>query len=118
MAIPISPRPSTPTTYVAGRITLPANTVQNLLVLIQRQLDPNCPGGPREVRLTVVSGGNIYIGAASPLGGALSATNCAYSLAAGQSRTYKSNYPGSNVALGNLQVLASSATQLNVEVQA
>ena len=115
MSLP--PAPSTPPAYVAGSVTLPANAVKGLLELIQSQLDPNCPGGPRELQLAVGSGGNVYVGAYSRIAGPLSSTNWAYSLGAGEARVYRSTYPGSNVPLGNLEVLADSAAVLHVEVQ-
>jgi len=108
--------PSTPAAYVAGTLALLPNAVANLLQLIQIQLDPNCPGGPREVQIIVGSGGNVYVGAYSKIAGPLSNTNYAYSLSAGAIRVYRSAYPGANVPLANLQVLADSAAVLNIEV--
>jgi hypothetical protein len=107
----------TPVPYVAGTVTLAANVVASLLNLIQIQLDENCSGGPRELSLYVSSGGTIYIGAMSPIGGRLSTTNWAHQLTAGQTKIYRSNYPGAQVPLGNLQVLSTgSSATLHVEV--
>ena len=59
------------------------------------------------------------MGAASPIGGALSDTNYAYKLTAtSPTRVYRSTYPGNSTPLGALQVLAASAAVLHVEVQA
>ena len=114
------PQPAVPVPYVAGRLTLTANVVGDLLTLIADQLEWNCPGAPVELALTAdtSNGGPIYMGAASRLGGPLSATNWGYVLLPGDMRVYQSTYPGSNTPLGRLQVLAASQAFLHVEVQA
>lgn len=103
--------------YVAGSLTLAPNVVVGLLDLIRDKLDSLCPGGVREMRLFVRSGGNVYVGAFSKIAGPLSANNFGYSLSAGDHRVYQSSYPGSNVPLGHIQLLADSSSVLNVEVQ-
>jgi len=119
VAAAIQPRPSVPVPYVAGRVQLVANTVANLLTLVQQYLEPDCPGAAVEVALTADAGnsGNIYLGAYSYLGGPLTATNWGYELKPGDVRVYQSTYPGSSTPLGAVQVLATSAAVLHVEVQ-
>ena len=56
---------SLPAPYVAGKITVPANTVVNLLDLIQQQVQVNCPGTCAEFMLTADTGNtgcHRYIG--------------------------------------------------------
>lgn len=120
MAAAIQPRPSVPPPYVAGRVLLAANTVVSLLELVQRQLEPNCPGAAVEVALTadVNNPGSVYLGAHSYLAGPLTATNWGYELRPGDVRVYQSTYPGSSTPLGALQILATSQSWLHVEVQA
>ena len=115
----------TPTaSYVAGKIDLTAGVVGNLLDMIRdpiNGINPNCPGSATEftLRADPANAGAIAVGAASPVGGPLSATNYAYLLTAtSPPRIYRSTYPGNSTPLGDLQVLASSAAILHVEVQA
>ena len=119
MAAAIQPRPSVPVPYVAGRVVLVANTVANLLTLVQGQLEPDCPGAAVEVALTAdaANGGSVYLGAYSYLGGPLTATNWGYELKPGDVRVYQSTYPGSSTPLGAVQVLATGQAWLHVEVQ-
>jgi hypothetical protein len=112
---PPPPIPSVPPPYVGGTVWTPAGTVANLLLLIQQQLAPNCPGTCVEFRLEADA--EVYVGAASSIGGALTTTNYAYALAAATPRLYRSNFAGSSTPIGDLQVLASVATALHVEVQ-
>jgi hypothetical protein len=112
--------PLFPAGYVAGTITIgagQAGTPQQLLALIQAQLDPNCPGAGQEVTLQSDSTGALYIGRASSLAGALSATNFGYVLPAGiSSRTYRTSFPGSHSPVGDLQVFMASTGTFHVEV--
>jgi len=119
VATAIQPRPSVPVPYVAGRVELEANTVANLLVLIQGQLELDCPGAAVEVALTAdaANSGSVYLGAYSHLGGPLTASNWGYELKPGDVRVYQSTYPGSSTPLGALQVLAASQAVVHVEVQ-
>lgn len=110
---PLPPIPHIPPPYVGGTVVIPAGSPVNLLLLIQQQLQPNCPGTCVQLRLTADSA--MFIGAASFYGGPLSASNYAYELQAGQEKIYRSAYPGSSCPLGDLQVLGSGP--LNVEVQ-
>jgi hypothetical protein len=111
-------KPHTPPAYVAGRVTLTAGQVTNLLALVQAQLEPNCPGAAVEVAVTADAnnGGNVVVGAASRLGGPLSASNWGFALLPGDVRVYQSNFPGSSTPLGAIQVLATGAATLHVEV--
>jgi hypothetical protein len=112
---------SIPAAYVAGSITVPANVVSNLLVLIQQQLAPNCPGSPTEFRLEANPGSpNVNVGAASQLSGPLTATNYSYQLIpSGPPRIYRSSYPGNNTPLGELQLFSGGLLSLvHVEVVA
>ena len=119
MAAALSPRPSVPSPYVAGRIGVPAGTPVNLLGLIQAQLDPNCPGTAVELQIVADRANTVpvYVGAYSRLAGPLSASNWGSELLAGDGRVYASTYPGSSVPLGQLQVFAAAQAWLHVEVQ-
>jgi hypothetical protein len=116
----VMPNPSIPVGYVAGTLILPLNAPLSLLLLIQNQLEPDCPGSATELQLIAGAGSQLYFGAASRVGGPLSPTNYAYQLQPGFARLYRSTYPGNSVPLGELQVYAAgnSATYLYVEVQA
>lgn len=100
--------PSTPPSYLAGAVKVAFNKVSNLMVLIQAQLAPNCPGAAHQVRLTSNRHNDditILIGAASVIGGPLSKTNYGVRLAPGQMELYLSSYPGASAPIGDLQVL-------------
>jgi hypothetical protein len=115
----MTPSPTVPAAYVAGTITLPANTVANVLALIQAQLAPNCPGAGIEFQISADASNTapVQAGARSQLGGAVSATNWAYQLAAGgAARGYRAAYPGTYTPLGELQVFSTAAAILHVEV--
>lgn len=107
--------------YVGGSITITANTVSNLINLIQAQLDKNCPACPAELNLYADDANTtpIYGGALSPIGGALSAANYAWKispLGLSNNRYTIGGYPGSNVMLGRLFVLSTATAVLHVEV--
>ena len=113
------PSPTVPAGYVAGSITVPANTVANVLALIQAQLAANCPGTAVEFQIAADVGNAqpVKAGAASKIGGVLSATNWAYELLpGGAARGYRSAYPGTNTPIGDLQVLSTAIAVLHVEV--
>lgn len=115
----LPPSPSIPAPYVAGSVWVPAQ-VANLLELIQQQLAPNCPGTAVEFVIAADEGNAdpVLVGAASALGGPLTEENYAFKLtAAGPPRIYRSTYPGTSTPIGELQVLAASASMLHVEVQ-
>lgn len=114
------PNPTVPAPYVAGTITVPSGTVSNVLALVQAQLAPNCPGTAVEFQIAAdaANAQNVYVGAASQLGGPLSATNWAYILTpGGTARGYRSSYPGTSTPLGEIQVLSTASAILHVEVQ-
>ena len=108
-------------TYVAGTITISAGqagTPQNLLLLIQAQLDAQCPGAAQEVTIQTDASGSLYVGRYN-LVGALSTTNYGYLLSSGSpgaSRTYRSSFPGNNSPVGDLWVLMTGAGTFHVEV--
>jgi hypothetical protein len=110
---PLPPIPSIPPAYVGGTVVVPGGSPQNLLLLIQQQLQPNCPGTCVQFRLEADS--DMFVGAYSFYGGPLSASNFAYELVPGVPRIYQSAYPGSSTPIGDLQVLGAGA--LHVEVQ-
>ena len=113
------PTPSIPAPYVAGSVTLPAGTPQNLLTLIQQQITPNCPASAVELQLwaDAANSGSIIVGAASTLHGSLSDTNYAYKLTpTATPRVYRSTYPGQSVPLGDLQVLSINGGSLRLEL--
>ena len=113
--------PSIPAPYVAGHIQLEPGVVLNLLELIQKHLQKNCPGSATELRLEADHGnfGSIYVGSASAIGGPLTTQNCAYRLTPSSGpRIYRSTYPGSSVPIGDLQVRCQMGCGLRVEVQA
>lgn len=112
--------PSVPAPYVPGSVFVPAGEVWSLLLLIQQQLSPNCPGSSVEFALSAddTNSGPVLVGGASTLGGPLSETNYAYQLQPdGPARVYQSTYPGGNTPVGELQVLAPAGGYLHVEVQ-
>lgn len=114
-----SRNPSIPAPYVAGNISVPANTVSNLLSLIQATIAVNCPGTSSELQLIADSSNTapVFVGAANAAG-PLSATNYAYQLTAtGPPRVYRSAYPGTNTPIGELQVFSTAVSVLHVEVQ-
>lgn len=104
---------------MAGSITLAANTVANVLQLIQAQLADNCPGTAVEFQISAdeTNAQPVMAGAASKIGGPLSATNWAYELKPGcTARGYRSTYPGTSTPIGELQVFSTAAAILHVEV--
>jgi len=111
--------PLLPSGYVAGTITISsgqAGTPQQLLTLIQTQLDANCPGAGQEVTLQADgNSGALYVGRAN-LVGALSTSNYGYVLQPGNSRTYRSSFPGNSSPVGDLQVFMVAAGVFHVEV--
>lgn len=110
--------PLLPSGYVGGTITISAgqaNAPQQLLALIQAQLDKNCKGAGYEITIQATTA-SVYIGRESPLGGPLSATNYAYVLLAGSSRTYRSSFPGEHSPVGDLQVFMTATGSFQVEV--
>jgi hypothetical protein len=117
----MTPSAAVPVPYVAGTLTVPANTVMNVLALIQAQLAPNCPGTAVEFQINAdaTNTGNVYVGAASQFGGAVSASNWAYQLTpGGEARGYRSTYPGTNTPLGEIEVFSPAPAILHIELQA
>jgi hypothetical protein len=106
--------PSIPAPYVGGTIFVPAGVPSNILQLIQQQLQPNVTGSSAEFKLTADDA--VFVGAASAIGGPLSDTNYAYELLPGETRLYRTSFPGDNTPIGDLQVFASAAAVLHVEV--
>ena len=108
--------PQIPAAYVGGSVFAPAGEATSLLLLIQMQLSPNCPGTSAEFSLSADS--SVFVGAASQIGGPLTATNYAFQLASGDPpRIYRSTYPGNNTPIGELQVLAPGGAWLHIEAQ-
>lgn len=114
-AVPMPATTAIPAPYVGGTIVVPAGQPANLLQLIQQQLQPNCPGSSVELVLSAES--SVFIGSASAIGGPLSDTNYAFELLPGTPRIYRSGYPGNSTPIGDLQVFATAAAELHVEVQ-
>lgn len=113
--------PATPVGYIAGNISLAANTVSNLLTLIQQQLEPNCPGTAVEFQIAADAGNTqvVNVGARSRIGGPVSAINWAYQLVAGgTARGYRSVYPGANTPIGQLQLFSTAAAVIHCEIVA
>jgi hypothetical protein len=107
--------PLFPAGYVGGMITLSDSNPQQLLALIQAQLDPNCPGAGAEINLQAGSG-TLFVGRSSPIAGELSPTNFGYQLFAGDSRTYRTSFPGNHSPVGDLEVLMVGGGTFSVEV--
>lgn len=104
--------------YTAGTISISAGKVSNLLAVIQAQLEPNQSGGALGITITAdqANAGTVYVGAASTLGGPLSAVNYGYALnPTGQS--YR-NTPGAGFAapVGQIQLLSPQSAILHVEI--
>ena|SRR5215475_5973893 len=111
---------SVPAPYVAGTITLEPNTSYDLLELIQKHLEIDCPGASVEFLLSAdpTNMAPIWVGAVSRIGGKLTVKNSAYNLTPmAPPRLYRSSYPGSSTAIGRLQVLSEAPAKLHVEVQ-
>lgn len=109
--------PQIPAAYVGGSVFATAGQVTSLLVLIQYQLSPNCPGTSAEFSISAQDA-SVFVGAASALGGPLSDINYAYELTpGGPPRIYRSSFPGNNTPIGELQVLSPTGGYINVEVQ-
>jgi hypothetical protein len=107
--------PLFPSALVSGTLTIADSNPHLLLALIQAQLDPNCKGSGYEVTLSADSS-TVYVGRPSPIAGALSTSNYGYALQPGQSRTYRSSFPGEHSPVGDLQVLISGGGTLHAEV--
>lgn len=103
--------------YVAGRIGVPVG-LWNLLGLIRSSLELYCSGSCYELAITADADNStsLYLGAMSPGGGALSATNFGYELEPGQVRHYYAAFPGATVPLGAIQIFATSLGYAHVEV--
>jgi hypothetical protein len=117
----MTPNAAVPCPYVAGTITLAANTVASLLELVQTQLAPNCPGTAVEFQVAAdaANTSSVYAGAASNVRGPLSVTNWAYQLTpGGAARGYRAAFPGTNTPLGQLQLFSPAAAVLHIEIQA
>lgn len=104
-----------PPPYVGGTVTVPAASAKSLLDLIRQYLHPSCPGSCAELCLSTSA--TVMVGSVSPIAGAVSATNFAYSLTAtGPPRVYRPALPGESVPLGDLQVFSTAGGPLSVEV--
>lgn len=104
--------------YTAGTITILAGVVSNLLAVIQAQLEPNQSGGALGITLTADqgNGGTVYVGAASTLGGALTATNYGYSLSPTGSGYRNTPGAGFSAPVGQIQLYSPSNATLHVEI--
>ena len=109
--------PVVPAPYVAGMLFVPAGSVWNVLYLIQKLLNQNCPGTSASFMISA-SGGSILVGTSSPIAGPLSSTNFAYTLDdTTPPRYYYSSFPGNDTPVGELQVFSTAGGYLHVEVQ-
>lgn len=112
-------RPSIPTPYVAGTISVPAGVVSGILRLIWDQLNPNCPGTGVEFRVSpdATNTTPVFIGQSSPGGKPLSCNNYGAILTPmGEERRYRASYPGTGTPQGVMQVFSEAAAKLHVEV--
>jgi hypothetical protein len=109
--------PIVPLGLVAGTLSLATGgAVYNLIDLIVAQLDVNVNRGANNVVIQAGAAA-LFIGTASTLGGALSATNYGLTLATGVIYTFgPSNFPGANAPLANLQVLSVATGSCHVMV--
>jgi len=120
MATPIPPRPSVPTPYVAGTVSIPANQPSSLLDLIQQQISRDCPGTSVEFLLwpDPCNQAPIWVGAFMQIPGPLDVTQYAYYLTPmAEPRLYRSSYPGTSTVIGVVQVFSQPPAKLHVEVQ-
>jgi len=103
--------------YVAGTLTVPAGVPTNLLALIQASLEPNYNGAALGVTIQAdaANSDNVYVGAASHSGGALSATNYGYVLSASGSAYRSSAGAGFSAPVGQIQVFAVAQQTIHVE---
>jgi hypothetical protein len=112
---PVLTVPGMPPPYVAGTVVIPHAKPSNLLLMIQQQLQPNCPGTCVQFRISADA--SLFVGTASILGGPLSEENFGYVLLPGEKVMYASITPGYTPPLGDIQVLTTSGTaDLHVEV--
>jgi hypothetical protein len=115
--------PLLPTGFVAGTITISAGqagTPQNLLTLVAAQLDANVSRTPYYIRIEADSSGVVYIGAPSPLLGALATTNYGRLLATGSpggNAVFESYFPGAQPSGQQLSVLMSGSGTFHVEIR-
>ena len=118
MAIPIPPRPSVPTPYVSGTITVPANKVSGVLDLIHEQLNRDCPGTSVEFRISADPSNLVPVFLGANMGSSrLSCTNYGAMLTPmGEERRYRASYPGTGTPQGFIEVFAEREAKLHVEV--
>lgn len=109
------PRPSVPTPYLAGTISVPAGgKASGVLQLIWDQLDPNCPGTSVEYRISGDPSNTtpVFIGS-----GDVSCDNYgAIITAMGEERRYRASYPGTGTPQGMQRVWSEAPAKLHVEI--
>lgn len=106
----------TPSSYVAGNVTLQAGTPLALGAAIQAQIDKNAPTAAVQVLLQadsantseILIGMNTQVGTGTP-------PKFGFSLAAGDNRIYGGGV-GANVPIGRMYLFSASAAVLHVEV--
>jgi hypothetical protein len=104
--------------YTAGTILIAGVNIGVpvfLLDLIKAQLEPNCPGAALLVLISSDTD-NVYVGASSKLGGALSASNYGYLLTSGGSSYRSSAGAGNSAPIADLQLFCVGAATLHVEI--
>ena len=113
------PRPSVPTPYVAGTISLAAGQTAGVLQLIWEQLNPNCPGTSVEFRISADPSNvaPVLLGQSVPGSDPLSCTNYGAMLTPlGEERRYRGTYPGHGTPQGVMQVFSEAPAKLHIEV--
>ena len=111
------PRPSVPTPYFAGTISVPAGKVSGVLELIH-QVNPNVPGTSVEFRIQgdPTNVAPVFIGQGTP-DLPISCTNYGGVLTPmGEARRYRASYPGTGTPQGLMQVFSEAPAKLHVEV--
>lgn len=114
----MGPQIATPTSYVAGTITVPAGKPVGVLQLIRDQLNPNCPGTSVEFRIAADAANvaPVFIGQISG-DNPISCSNNGGSLTPmGPARKYRASFPGSGTPQGEMQVFSEAPAKLHVEV--
>lgn len=113
-------RPSVPTSFVSGSVTIPANQPVSLLDLIQQQISRDCPGTSTEFQIwpDPTNQAPVWIGAFMQVPGKVTTSSFGYYLTPQAApRIYRSSYPGTSTVIGVIQVYSEPAAILHVEVQ-
>ncbi|HYT08994.1 MAG TPA: hypothetical protein VEL77_15220 [Rugosimonospora sp.] len=109
--------------YIAGTITVSGGQIgvpQNLLALAIAQLEPNTPGAGLYFNLQADSANtvSVKIGCPTKIAGALSDTNYGFELVPGGSSYRNSSGGGISAPIGPIQIFASAAATLHLELWA